>query len=53
MLLPVRGPYEALAIVAFHLLVLMCSSGSFAYSVVAHEEIIDLLWTDAIRTLLL
>ncbi len=40
-------------IVALLLLVLMCSSGSFAYSVLTHEEIVDLLWTDAIRPLLL
>jgi hypothetical protein len=32
---------------------MMCSSGSFAYSVLTHEEIIDLLWTDEIRPLLL
>src|ERR1039457_2886425 len=31
----------------------MCSSGMFAYSVLTHEEIVDLLWTDAIRPLLL
>jgi hypothetical protein len=32
--------------VAVLLLVLTCSIGSFAYSVLTHEEIIDLLWTD-------
>jgi hypothetical protein len=32
---------------------LMCSGGSFAYSVLTHEEIVDLLWTDEIRPLLL
>src|SRR6202158_1602192 len=32
---------------------LLCASGSFAYSVLTHEEIIDLLWTDEIRPLLL
>jgi hypothetical protein len=31
----------------------MCSGGSFAYSVLTHEEIIDLLWTSEIRPLLL
>jgi hypothetical protein len=31
----------------------MCSLGSFAYSVLAHEEIVDLLWKDEIRLLLL
>jgi Zinc dependent phospholipase C len=35
------------------LIVLMCSDGSSAYSVLTHEEIVDLLWTDAIRPLLL
>jgi hypothetical protein len=35
------------------LVVLMYSSGSFAYSVLTHEEIVDLLWTDEIRPLLL
>lgn len=31
----------------------MCSSASFAYSVLTHEEIVDLLWTSEIRPLLL
>jgi hypothetical protein len=35
------------------LILLMCSSGSPAYSVLTHEEIVDLLWTDDIRPLLL
>lgn len=35
------------------LLVLMCSGGSFAYSVLTHEEIVDLLWSDHIQPLLL
>ena len=34
------------------LAVLMSSSGSSAYSVLTHEEIVDLLWTDEIRPLL-
>ena len=34
------------------LIVLMCSSGSSAYSVLTHEEIVDLLWTSEIRPLL-
>src|ERR1700736_1131608 len=38
---------------ALVLIVLMCSGGSSAYSVLTHEEIVDLLWTDAIRPLLL
>ena len=32
---------------------LMCSGSSSAYSVLTHEEIVDLLWTDEIRPLLL
>jgi hypothetical protein len=32
---------------------LLCTSGSFAYSVLTHEEIVDLLWTDELRPLLL
>jgi len=39
--------------VALLLVVLMCSGGSSAYSVLTHEEIVDLLWADAIRPLLL
>jgi hypothetical protein len=35
------------------LVVLMCSGGSPAYSVLTHEEIVDLLWADEIRPLLL
>jgi Zinc dependent phospholipase C len=40
-------------IVALFLLMLMCSGGSFAYSVLTHEEIVDLLWADELRPLLL
>src|SRR6204780_4810985 len=39
--------------VASFLVVLMCSGGLSAYSVLTHEEIVDLLWTDEIRPLLL
>ena len=38
---------------ALVLVVLLCSGGLSAYSVLTHEEIVDLLWTDAIRPLLL
>jgi Zinc dependent phospholipase C len=38
---------------ALLLVVLMFSGGSPAYSVLTHEEIVDLLWTDEIRPLLL
>jgi len=41
---------RALALV---LVVLMCSGGLSAYSVLTHEEIVDLLWTDEIQPLLL
>ena len=34
-------------------ILLLCSLGSFAYSVLTHEEIVDLLWKDEIRPLLL
>src|ERR1700688_2729163 len=40
-------------IVTLLLLVVMCDGASFAYSVLTHEEIVDLLWTDEIRPLLL
>jgi hypothetical protein len=39
--------------VASLLMVLMCSGGSSGYSVLTHEEIVDLLWADSIRPLLL
>jgi hypothetical protein len=39
--------------VALLLVVLMCGGSLFAYSVLTHEEIVDLLWTDEIRPLLL
>jgi len=32
---------------------LLCSSGLLAYSVLTHEEIVDLAWTDELRPLLL
>jgi len=38
---------------ALFLVVAMCSGTSFSYSVLTHEEIVDLLWTDEIRPLLL
>jgi hypothetical protein len=39
--------------VAVFLVMLLCSNGSFAYSVLTHEQIVDLLWTDELRPLLL
>src|ERR1700674_3675883 len=47
-----RGPW-GMRVVAVVLLMLLCSSGSFAYSVLTHEQIVDLLWTDELRPLLL
>jgi len=38
---------------ALLLVVLTCSGGLSAYSVLTHEEIVDLLWTDKIQPLLL
>ena len=37
---------------ALVLVMLMCSGGLSAYSVLTHEEIVDLLWTDKIQPLL-
>jgi zinc dependent phospholipase C len=34
-------------------ILLVCSGGASAYSVLTHEEIVDLLWTDTLRPLLL
>lgn len=38
---------------ALFLILTLCSGRSFAYSVLTHEEIVDLLWLDEIRPLLL
>ncbi len=38
---------------ALLLVLLMCASGSFAYSVLTHEQIVDLAWTDYLSPLLL
>jgi len=40
-------------VVTLLLVVVMCSGASFPYSVLTHEEIVDLLWADEIRPLLL
>jgi len=44
-----RGTVRA---IVFLLAVLMCSSGLVAYSVLTHEQIVDLLWADEILPLL-
>lgn len=38
---------------AILLVVLVCSGGLYAYSVLTHEQIVDLLWADEIQPLLL
>jgi Zinc dependent phospholipase C len=45
-----RLPVHALAVL---IVMLMCCCGVSAYSVLTHEEIVDLLWTDEIRSLIL
>ncbi len=44
---------HAVCVVALFLMVLLSSGAAFAYSVLTHEEIVDLVWTDDIRPLLL
>ena len=39
--------------VAILLLWLLCTSGSFGYSVLTHEEIVDLVWASELRPLIL
>src|SRR5580704_8091762 len=48
-----RWSLLSLRVVAVLLMVLLSGSRAFAYSVLTHEEIIDLLWKDEIRPLLL
>jgi hypothetical protein len=40
-------------VVAAVVVLLLCASMSLAYSVLTHEEIVDLVWTDELRPLLL
>jgi hypothetical protein len=40
-------------VLAILVILLMCSGAVFAYSVLTHEEIVGLFWTDVIRPLLL
>ena len=40
-------------VMAVLLVMLLCASVSFAYSVLTHEQIVDLLWIDELRPLLL
>ena len=46
------GPW-AIRVAAVLLVTLLCTGASLAYSVLTHEQIVDLLWTDEIRLLLL
>jgi hypothetical protein len=46
------GPWRIRAVAVF-LVMLLCTSVSLAYSVLTHEEIVDLVWTDDLRPLLL
>jgi Zinc dependent phospholipase C len=47
------GARWAVRVAAILLATLLCSGGSIAYSVLTHEEIVDLVWTDQMRPLLL
>jgi zinc dependent phospholipase C len=49
---PGWGPW-GIRVTAVFLIMLLCAGGSFAYSVLTHEEIVDLAWTDQLRPLLL
>src|SRR5229473_2824181 len=40
-------------VMAVFLVILLCASVSLAYSVLTHEQVVDLLWTDELRPLLL
>lgn len=56
--LPQRAPLRdltlwAIRVVVILLGVLLCAGSSFAYSVLTHEEIVDLVWTTELRPLLL
>jgi zinc dependent phospholipase C len=48
-----RWPLLAMRAGAVLLIVLMCHTSSSGYSVLTHEEIVDLLWADEIQPLLL
>jgi Zinc dependent phospholipase C len=48
-----RWQLRGMRTVALLLVALMCSGGASAYSVLTHEEIVDLVWSDELRPLLL
>jgi hypothetical protein len=47
------GGFPFVRVLTLVLTVLMCTASLSGYSVLTHEEIVDLLWTDGIRPLLL
>jgi hypothetical protein len=47
------GRLRSVRAAALLLVMLMCGRGLSAYSVLTHEEIVDLLWTDEIQPLLI
>src|SRR5580700_4702975 len=47
------GSRWRIRVAAVFFVTLLCAGGSFAYSVLTHEEIVDLVWTDELRPLLL
>jgi zinc dependent phospholipase C len=51
--LPRSWGARGIRVAAVFLVMLLCASSLFAYSVLTHEEIVDLVWTDEIRPLLL
>jgi hypothetical protein len=44
---------SCMRVAAVFLVLLLCTYGSFGYSVLAHEEIVDLVWSNELRPLLL
>jgi hypothetical protein len=50
---PSNSRRSLLRLVATALVLLLCTGGVFAYSVLTHEEIVDLVWSDQLRPLLL
>src|SRR6202142_4720899 len=51
--IPVAWRLVSIRLLAMFLILLLATSSSLAYSVLTHEEIVDLLWTDELRPLLL
>jgi hypothetical protein len=50
---PIGWGRWSVRVAAVFLVMLLCGGVSFAYSVLTHEEIVDLVWTDELRPLLL